>query len=160
LRWEERRELRVARVERVDVADLHHLAGLVPGGPDLLGLGYRKAQRLFAEHMRSARERVQRYLGMVLIGGGHEDRVDSGVQQLLIAAVGRESAALQFPAHVCRRVGDADDLVESLQALQVGNMLDLADQARADDTDPDTLYSFHPLPLTLNRPRVCAPRVG
>ena len=144
---QDRQQLLVARIEALHVADLHDLAGLVPRGRDLLGLGNGEAERFLAEHVRSARQRIQRDLRVILVGSGHENRVDAGVQQLLIAAKGRISAALQLPAHVGRCIGDADDLVELFQAAQVRNMLHLTDEPGADDTDFHPLRSFHPLPL-------------
>ena len=69
-------------------ADLHHLAGLLDRGHELLAFVDRQRQRLFAIDVLAGLERRQRDLGVPMVGRADRDRFDVlAIEQLAIVLV-------------------------------------------------------------------------
>ena len=69
-----------------------------------------------------------------------DDRIELAIEKLLRRGEGRHApAALEMGAHLRRRLGDADDAERLGQVEEVRQVLDLRDQAAADDADVESL---------------------
>ncbi len=128
-------------IEALHVADLHDPTGLVACGDDAIGVRDRIAERLLAEDVQPVLKPRHRQVRVITVRRRDHDGIKSLCKQCLGVGEGRYAVALaKMHPHLLRRVGEADDVEALGHGKEVRQVLDLRDEAAADDADLDPMH--------------------
>src|SRR5436190_857463 len=135
----------VVGVEALHVPDLDDESGGVAAFGDLLRLALGEAERLLAEDVQARAEPGQHRVGVEGVGDSHDQRVELLPKERVERLVrGCAVTLADRGPYGGRRVCDPDELEPVAERDQVGDVLDLCDQARPDDAHPKARHLTAP----------------